>query len=101
MKEYGVPWGVPLLTHPLHNLFAVQGQTRGMVSKVYKFISEPHVSLAVESVWSRDISFTGEEEICWVTVWENLQDTSKNPNHQLIHFKFIHRMYLTPKSVML
>lgn len=26
MKAYGVPWRVPLLTHPLHKLFAVQGQ---------------------------------------------------------------------------
>uniref|UniRef100_A0A8C9ZF71 Reverse transcriptase zinc-binding domain-containing protein n=1 Tax=Sander lucioperca TaxID=283035 RepID=A0A8C9ZF71_SANLU len=65
MKAYGVPWGVQLLTHPLHKLIAVQGQTRGM------------------------------GEICWDTVWKNLY---LNPDHQLIHFKCIHRMYLTPRK---
>lgn len=35
MKAYGVPWGVPLLTHPLHKTFAVHRQTRVMVSKLY------------------------------------------------------------------
>ena len=61
MKAYGIPWGVPLLTHPLHRLFAAQKQTRGMVSKVYKCISQPRVPLAVETVWSRDIPFTDGE----------------------------------------
>lgn len=70
MKAYGVPWGVALLTHPLHKSFAVQKQTRGMVSKVYKFISQPRAPLAVETVWSRDIPSTDEEEICWDTEWE-------------------------------
>ena len=98
IKAYGVPWGVPLLTHPLHRLFAVQKQTCGMVSKVYKFISQPRVPLAVETIWSRDIPFTDEEEICWDKVWENLQDTFKNPNYQLINFTFIYRMYLTPRK---
>lgn len=69
-----------------------------MVSKVYKFISQARIPLAVETVWSREISSTDEEETCWDTVWKNLQDTSKNPNHQLIHFKFIHRLYLTPRK---
>ncbi len=86
LKAYGVPWGVPLLTHPLHKLLASQQQTRGMVSKLYKFISAP-CTLLVESVWCRDISSMGEEEICWDRVGENLRDTSKNPDHQLIHFK--------------
>jgi hypothetical protein len=55
-----------------------------MVSQVYKCISNPHISLAVfRSVWSRDISSADEEEIGSDTVWENLQDTSKNPHHIL------------------
>lgn len=98
MKAYGVPWGIALLTHPLHKLCAPPSQTRGMVSKLYKFISDPRSSLPVENVWERDLPFEGEEEICWDTIWENLHDTSKNPDHQLIHFKFLHRMYLTPRK---
>lgn len=34
MKAYGVPWGIPLLTHPLHKLCAPQNQMRGLVSKL-------------------------------------------------------------------
>lgn len=97
MKAYGVPWGVPLLTHPLKKLLAPQNHTRGLVSKLYKFISDPCLSLPVESVWDRDLTPVLEEDICWDTVWENLHDTSKNPDHQLIHYKFIHRFYLTPR----
>lgn len=99
MKAYGVPWGVPLLTHPLHQLCAPQKQTRGLVSKLYKFISDPRTPLPAESVWSRDLTLVGEVEICWDTIWKNLYDTSKNPDHQLIHYKFIHRMYLTPRKL--
>ena len=82
MKAYDISWGVPLLTHPLHKIFAVQRQTRGMVSKLYKFISESHASLLVESVWCRDLPYEDEKEICWDTVWGNLHDTSKIPDHQ-------------------
>lgn len=98
MKAYAVPWGIPLLTHPLHQLCAPQSQTRRLVSKHYRFISDPRTSLPVESVWNRDLTSVGEEEICWNTIWENLHDTSKNPDHQLIHYKFLHRMYLTPRK---
>uniref|UniRef100_A0A3Q3AUI9 Reverse transcriptase domain-containing protein n=1 Tax=Kryptolebias marmoratus TaxID=37003 RepID=A0A3Q3AUI9_KRYMA len=98
MKAYGVPWGGPLPIHPLQELLASQGQTRGIVSKLYKFISDPRARLPVENIWERDLSFMGDIEICWDTVWENLHNTSKNPDHQLIHFKFIHRMYLTPRK---
>lgn len=98
MKAYGVPWGIPLLTHPLQKLCAPPNQMRGLVSKLYKFISDPRTSLPVESLWDRDLTSMGEEDICWDTIWENLHDTSKNPDHQLIHFKFIHRLDLTPRK---
>ena len=69
-----------------------------MVSKLYKCISESYASLPVESVWCRELPSEDEKEICWDTVWENLHDTSKNPDHQLLHFTFIHRVYLTPRK---
>lgn len=96
MRAYCVPWGSALPTHPLHKLLASVGPTRGMVSKLYKFISEPYKPLPVETTWRTDLSAINDEEICWNTVWKNLCGTSKNPNHQLIHYKFAHRMYLTP-----
>ena len=36
--------------------------------------------------------------IDWDTVWENVFQSSKNPNHQLIHYKICHRTYLTPRK---
>ncbi len=32
----------------------------------------------------------------WERVWSNLSLTSKNLTHRLIHFKVIHRAYITP-----
>ncbi len=89
MQAYGVPWGSGLPTHPLNILFFSVGSTRGIVSKVYKFISEPHKSLPVEAAWRRDISAIKEEEICWDTEWVNVCGTSKNRDHQLIHHKLL------------
>lgn len=42
MQAYGVPWGSALPTHPFHKLLASVGPTQGVVSKLYKFISEPY-----------------------------------------------------------
>lgn len=97
MRAYGVPWGVALPTHPLRKLLASIGPTRGMVSKLYKFLSGPYKSLPVEGIWNRDLNEVNDREICWDTVWKNLSGTSKNPNHQLIHYKYVNRMYLTPR----
>ena len=86
-----------LPTHPFYKLLAPVGPSRGIVSKLYKFISEPYRPLPVEATWCRDLilSAVSGDEICWNTVWQNLYSTSKNPGRQLIHYKFVHRMYLT------
>lgn len=97
MRAYGVPWGAALPTHPLHKLFASVGTTRGMVSKLYKFISGADKSLPVEGDWNRDLTEVNDKDICWDTVWKNLSGVSKNTNHQLIHYKYVHMMYLTPR----
>ena len=34
----------------------------------------------------------------WEVAWRNIFKASKNPNHQLIHFKLSHRAYWTPLS---
>ncbi len=98
MRAYSVPWGATLPTHPLRKLLASVGPTRGMVSKLYKFISGPNKPLPVEGIWNKDLNGVNDREICWDTVWKNLSGTSKNPNHQLIHYKYVHRMYLTPRG---
>lgn len=87
------PMGAISAPHTLHEVLASIGPTHGMVSKLYKFISGPLKPLPVEAIWSRDLFDVTNKEICWNTVWENLFGTSKNPNH----YKFVHRMYLTPR----
>lgn len=84
-------------TYPFHKLLASVGPTRRMISKLCTFISEPHRPLLGEATQCRDLSSVNDEEICWNTEWENLYGASKNPDHQLIYFKFVHRMYLTPR----
>ncbi len=71
---------------------------RGLVSNLYTFLLESSCTpLAVHQAWARDLSLPSDE-ICWSTVWDNLDGTSKNLSHKLIHFKLIHRMYLTPRG---
>ncbi len=44
--------------------------------------------------WSSSISSRPMRD--WMRVWSNLSLTSKNLSHRLIHFKVIHRAYITP-----
>lgn len=83
-----------LLIHSM--LLVTQGQTRGVVSKLYKFISDPWAPLSVVSIWDRDLPSLEKEKFTGTTYGRH--DTFKNPEHQLMHFKFIHRMYLIPRK---
>lgn len=73
-----------------------------MVSLLYMlFLEASHKKLPIEDIWYRDINGAGSEDsnnIGWDSIWANLKHVYKNPNHQLIHFKMIHRMYLTPRK---
>lgn len=98
MRAYGVPWNTSLSTHKLHTLLNVGTRSRGLVSALYSFITEPSCGLlAIQQVWACDLGIPSKD-ICWSTVWNNLDKTSKNLNHKLIHFKLVHRMYLTPRK---
>ena len=35
-------------------------------------------------------------DLDWHDVWSNIPEVSCNPDHQQIHYNFIHRTYLTP-----
>lgn len=97
MRPCGVPWDVPL-THSLHSLLDVGGRNRGLVSRIYLLLNSVCKPLAVHQIWSRALGCS-VDDICLSTVWDNLDDTSKNLNHKLIRFKFLHRMYLTPRKL--
>lgn len=40
--------------------------------------------------------FSNSSNLNWKLIWQNIQLSSRNPNHQVIHFNFIHRTYFTP-----
>lgn len=56
LKAYGVPWNEPLKTHQLHSVLFVQGQTSGLVSKLYSLFSvSSYKPLHIERVWTKDL----------------------------------------------
>ena len=70
-----------------------------MVSTLYTSISKrAKESLQVDSCWSHDLSIS---TISWTIVWLKIDLSSRNPNHQIIHYKCIHRLYCTPCKLFL
>ncbi len=69
---------------------------RPSVSLIYKkmidCITKP---LSIKTIWNRELSDLNSS-VDWERVWSNLSLTSKNLAHRLIHFKVIHRAYITP-----
>lgn len=95
LRAYGVPWGLALETHPVHSWFFNFSQ-QNVVSAIYSRLLEVKVKqLPLHTIWVRELSV---DQIDWETVWGNIFGASKNPNHQLIHYKFCHRLYWTPKK---
>lgn len=103
MKAYGVPWNVPLTTHPLHSILVNNGRKRGVVSQLYSlFRNVSYKALPITQVWIEDLKqYTEEVMLDWKRIWSSTVIASKNPDHQKIHFNFIHRTYLTPRKAYL
>lgn len=95
LRAYGVPWGTELPVHPVVS-WVVTPSTRGLVSAIYSQLQHlTQKDLPVIKTWAKDLAVE-EEDIDWERVWENIFHSSKNPNHQLIHFKMCQRAYHTP-----
>lgn len=78
--------------------FTVQTKTKGMVTELYQFLVIPdRFSLPVEWVWERDCPEL-DEEFDWHDVWSEISQVSCNPDHQQIHYNFIHRTYLAQRE---
>ncbi len=52
-------------------------------------------TFSIKTIWNRELSDLNLS-VDWERVWSNLSLTSKNLAHRLIHFKVIHRAYITP-----
>ncbi len=61
-------------------------------NKIIDCITKP---LSIKTIWNRELSDLNLS-VDWERVWSNLSLTSKNLAHRFIHFKVIHRAYITP-----
>ena len=73
-------------------LFTAQAKTKGMPSKNYQFLVVPDdFPLPVERVCEQDCQEL-DQEFDWHDVWSDISLVSRNPDHQQIHYNFIHRI---------
>ncbi len=61
-------------------------------NKIIDCITKP---ISIKTIWNRELSDLNLS-VDWERVWSNLSLTSKNLAHRLIHFKVIHRAFITP-----
>ncbi len=95
LKAYGVPWSSSISSHPMRDWIAPSAG-RPSVSLIYnKIIDCITKPLSIKTIWNRELSDLNLS-VDWERVWSNLSLTSKNLAHRLIHFKVIHRAYITP-----
>ncbi len=95
LKAYGVPWASSISSHPMRD-WITPSAGRPSVSLIYnKIIDCITKPLSIKSIWNRELSDLNLS-VNWERVWSNLSLTSKNLAHRRIHFKVIHRAYITP-----
>ncbi len=95
LKAYGVPWSSSISSHPMRDWIAPSAG-RPSVSLIYNTIIDCITKpLSIKTIWNRELSDLNLS-VDWERVWSNLSLTSKNLAHRLIHFKVIHRAYITP-----
>ncbi len=94
LKAYGVPWSssIPLILCGLDCTICWSAICFLIYNKIIDYITKP---LSIKTIWNRELSDLNLS-VDWERVWSNLSLTSKNLAHRLIHFKVIHRAYITP-----
>lgn len=95
MKTYRVPRYSELPKHDLSKQRYNTYKTRGTVSALYaQILQAVYKPIAIQTSWQNEYNSI-TSRISWKTVWNN--QASKNPNHQTLHLKIIHRAYFTPR----
>ncbi len=94
LRTYGVPWDAQL--HPLRKVILPTDNSVVSASVIYSFLlKQSYKPLSITTIWSKDIS--GDLQTLFSDqIWETITSSSKNPNHQMIHWKLRHRLYLSP-----
>ena len=85
---------VPMVFHGIH-LYPLS--SAGLVATIYNDSISKNAKFwgGIES-WTCDLKGQGLE-IDWNNIWANIFTSSKNPAHQLIHWKLVHKFYLQSK----
>ncbi len=96
LRAYGVPWNSQLPVHPLRKLILPSEESPSSASVIYLFLLEhSYKPLSITTVWAKDLN-EDVHVLLSDQVWDMFKLSSKNPNHQMIHWKLLHRVYLTP-----
>ena len=83
LKAQSVP--NELSEHPLFELLH-KLKTRGVVTTIYQHIlKNSYKPLVLDAIWRRDIPDL-DPNLDWNDVWSNIISSSRNPDHQLIHY---------------
>ncbi len=91
LKAYGVPWSIKISPHPMVNWIDSSMASIGIVNIIYKsLVVRQYSNIPTEGFWERELNIV----IDWDNVWGNGFVTSKNPAHQMIHYKLIYNMPL-------
>lgn len=99
LKDNGISLQSPLVTHPVHKLFDSARSTSGFVSRLYWFVlRHSYRPLALDKTWRKDIPNL-KATFDWDRVWVDVNLASRNPDHQQIHYNYIHRVYFTPRKL--
>ena len=98
IRAHDVPWRNPLPVHPLYEYITKIPKSEGFVSYMYKKLRESTCPpMGVSRVWNVDLK-NWQRPANWKRIWENISLSSRNYNHQMLNYKFIHRFYLTPRK---
>ncbi len=94
LRAYGVPWDAQL--HPLRKVILPTDNSVVSASVIYSFLlKQSYKPLSITTIRSKDIS--GDLQTLFSDqIWETITSSSKKPNHQMIHWKLRHRLYLSP-----
>ncbi len=66
--------------------------SRAIVNIIYKsLVIRQYSNIPTEGFWERELNTV----INWDNVWGNCFVTSKNPAHQMVHYKLIYKAYAT------
>lgn len=99
LQAHGAPVQQALPIHPLYKLLTTRSKNRGMVFVLYYFFLEAcYLELPLDRIWRSDCPSLASDFI-WSQVWMQIKEASQNPDHQQIHFNYIHRTYLTPRKL--